>query len=91
MLFTNLDGVYAKDNKRKINSITIDLGENSDQGILFMATTIYKFNSNVNFSKQTDVTSFYAMSKINTSKYTVYISDLKLQNKTPESSGGTSI
>ena len=87
MLFITPQNVYAKDNRRKISSIKIDLGNNPDKGILFTATTINKLNSNVFISQFQEVNTFFATEKLVTEKYTIYIKNGKIQNKVIESPG----
>ena len=84
-LFVSPENIKAKDNGRKISDITIDVGENTNSGVLFALTTISKYNSNLNISTFTPVNSFYSMDKISNSKYTIYIysAELKLVNTTP--------
>lgn len=81
VLFEIPKDVYAKDNVRKITSLTIDLGDNTNSGILFAATTINRFNTNITFSKEVNTTEFYSLKTISITNYNIYLKNNKLELK----------
>ena len=78
---------------RKINQLTIVLGENIDDGIHFALTTISKINSNIkiveNINDSNNITLsttiFHGLNVINSSSYTIYIKNFLMETKSSSS------
>lgn len=81
LLFLTPEGIYAKDNFRKIAGANIYLGDNTDNGVLFAITTIKRFNKNVTSSVEVKTTEFYALNTLSITGYNIYLKNIKVELK----------
>ena len=88
ILFKTPEGIKAIGG-RKINQLTIVIGTNTDNGVLFALTNISKLNSNIkiveNINDTTNMslntTTFYALKELRSSNYTIYLKNYLMETK----------
>ncbi len=89
VLFQTPEGVIGQKG-RKIDSLNIIVKDNTDNGILFVLTTIKTLNSNIKIDKtDLNTTHFFTVNKLRSANYTIYLKNYLLQTKTNSNSGET--
>ena len=90
LLFNKPEGVYGSTKGRKILEMTFILGENNDEGINFILTTILRLNSSIKVLKNINdttnlnlnTTSFKALKVLKSANYTIYIKNYHVESLT---------
>ena len=73
----------------KLNGVTINLGENIDEGVIFMASALKSLDANVTIvGLNTAVEEYKTYSLLQNADYTIYLYDYVLKTKSSSSNNG---